>query len=277
MMASKRAYIVMVCIAGKLGEEAMAKIKREFPYAEGEVRVCDLRDRESINKLAAGILSDFKRLDILNNNAGIGMNAVRVVNGVEETLAVNVIAPYLLTGLLLPLLLNTKDSRILFASSIRATSATAIPIVNVNEIADSTTSFRMKRYPITKAINEMFARKLAKELERTRHSSVKAVVAHPGLASTPFTDNIDVGPLRLFYKWILFPCLGHSAEVGSASFLFAATSPHVQSGEFYGACGYKGMIGWPARSEYSELSRNETFAKEVWAWCEKVTGFTYRF
>ena len=101
--------------------EKAENLQREI-VAEGgltpDVILMDMADLGSVRRAGETFLARAESLDVLLNNAGV-VNTSRkeTVDGYEETLAVNHFAPFLLTGLLLPLLLKTPGARIVNVSS----------------------------------------------------------------------------------------------------------------------------------------------------------------
>lgn len=86
----------------------------------GEIKYydCDLSSQKSIKNFVSLVKNDFESIDILANNAGIWNNKLKLtIDNIEETFAVNVIAPYLLTELLKPLLELGAEKRIIFTAS----------------------------------------------------------------------------------------------------------------------------------------------------------------
>jgi NAD(P)-dependent dehydrogenase (short-subunit alcohol dehydrogenase family) len=152
-----------------------------------DVVIADLASQASVRALAAQILERYPRLDVLVNNAG-AINEKRVLteDGVELTWAVNHLAPFLLTTLLLDRLKESAPARIVTTSSDAHRGAKAgIPFDDLN----GDRSWRMRgfqRYGETKLANILFTAELARRLEGT---GVTANCFHPGLVATGFNRN----------------------------------------------------------------------------------------
>src|SRR6266481_2917861 len=101
-MAALGASIIMVCRDPKRGAEARDKITALATAAVPVLLIADLSSQVSIRTLAAEIYKRFTHIDVLINNAG-GVFAQREfsVDGIEKTFAINHLAPFLLTHLVL--------------------------------------------------------------------------------------------------------------------------------------------------------------------------------
>ena len=118
-LASKGAMVVMACRNLEKGKDAMSHIKEVYPDASIELRYLDLADLESVSKFATDFNETHTRLDILFNNAGLmAIPFRRTKQGFEMTIGVNHFGHFALTGLLMPTLLITPESRIVTTSSL---------------------------------------------------------------------------------------------------------------------------------------------------------------
>src|SRR5439155_6689083 len=158
--------------------------------AEVDVLLADLASQASVRRLAAEVLARYPHLDVLVNNAG-AINEKRQLtdDGIELTWAVNHLAPFLLTTLLLDRLKESAPARIITTSSDAHTSAKeGIPFDDLNgERSWGLRGFR--RYGETKLANILFTAELARRLEGT---GVTANCFHPGLVATGFNRNNGV-------------------------------------------------------------------------------------
>ncbi|HKH78665.1 MAG TPA: SDR family NAD(P)-dependent oxidoreductase, partial [Solirubrobacteraceae bacterium] len=100
------------------GERARAQIAARFPNSDVQVGLCDLSDLESVRRFAERLGEETGRLDVLVNNAGaLTSERALSVDGIELTFATNVLGPFLLTNLLVPLLEQSKPARVINVSS----------------------------------------------------------------------------------------------------------------------------------------------------------------
>jgi NAD(P)-dependent dehydrogenase (short-subunit alcohol dehydrogenase family) len=150
-----------------------------------EVLLADLSSQASIRQLAAEILARRPRIDVLINNAGAVNTRRRLsVDGIEMTWAVNHLAPFLLTSLLLDRIRQSAPARIITTSSM-AHKGAHIPFEDVNaERRYRATGFA--RYGESKLANILFTAELARRLEG---SGVTANCFHPGFVASGFNRN----------------------------------------------------------------------------------------
>jgi NAD(P)-dependent dehydrogenase (short-subunit alcohol dehydrogenase family) len=180
--------------------------------------IADLASQAAVRKLTGEVLSRYPRLDVLINNAG-AMYARRQVtaDGIELTWAVNHLAPFLLTRLLLDRLKESAPARIITTAS-AAHQGARIPFEDLN----AERSYKgFGRYGQTKLANILFTRELARRLEGT---AVTANCFHPGLVATGFNRNN--GLLMDLGMTILWP-VSRSPEKGAETLVWLATSPEV--------------------------------------------------
>ena len=109
-------HVIMACYSPKLAEVKLKKMKEETGSDEIEIIGIDLANLSSVRKFADEVKSRFTRIDLLMNNAGTMETGFHpTVDGLERTISVNYVGPYLLTRLLLPLM--GEGSRIVNMSS----------------------------------------------------------------------------------------------------------------------------------------------------------------
>ena len=188
--------------------------------------IADLSSQAAVRKLAGEVLARYPRLDVLINNAG-AMHARRQAteDGIELTWAVNHLAPFLLTTLLLDRLKEGAPARIVTTAS-AAHQGARIPFEDLN----AERSYRgFERYGQTKLANILFTRELARRLEGT---GVSASCFHPGLVATGFNRNN--GLLMDLGMTILRP-VSRSPEKGAETLVWLATSPEaaIVNGGYY--------------------------------------------
>jgi NAD(P)-dependent dehydrogenase (short-subunit alcohol dehydrogenase family) len=150
-----------------------------------DVLKADLTSQASVRSLAAEALQRYARIDVLVNNAGAIFEKREVTeDGIERTWALNHLAPFLLTDLLLDRLKAGPPARIVTTSS-DAHKGAEIPWDDINA-ERSYGSRGFKRYGQTKLANILFTAELARRLEG---SGVTANCFHPGLVATGFNRN----------------------------------------------------------------------------------------
>ena len=197
---------------------ASAQIRTAGKGATVGTFIADLSSQASVRTVAAEVLARTPRLDVLINNAGAMHGARQLTSdGIELTWAVNHLAPFLLTSLLLDRLKESAPARIITTSS-EAHQGARIPFNDVN----AERSYRsFGRYGETKLANILFTTELARRLNGT---GVTANCFHPGLVATGFNRNngllMDLGMTAL-------KLLSRSPQKGAETLVWLATSPDV--------------------------------------------------
>lgn len=227
--------------------------------ARSELFVCDLARQHDVRLLARRVAIAYPTLDVLVNNAGF-LPARREVteDGVERTLAVNHLAPFLLTTLLLPSLRCSTQGRVVTLSS--EAHRVARP-----EMLDDLQSERrftpFRTYALTKVANVLFTRELARR-EREAGSRVTANAVHPGTVNTGFGADAEGMPklaLAIARPFMLTP------EQGAEAPVWLASAPEVA--EVTGA-----YFDKRRRREPSALARDDAAARRLWDRSERLVA-----
>ena len=180
--------------------------------------VSDLSSQASVRRLAAEVLARYPRVDVLVNNAGAVYRGRQLTtDGIELTWAVNHLAPFLLTTLLLDRLKESAPARIITTAS-EAHQGAHIPFSDLN----AERSYRsFGRYGETKLANILFTSELARRLEGT---GVTANCFHPGLVATGFNRN---NGLLMDLGMTVLKLVSRSPQKGADTLVWLATSPNV--------------------------------------------------
>jgi NAD(P)-dependent dehydrogenase (short-subunit alcohol dehydrogenase family) len=178
-----------------------------------EIGLADFSRLAEIRRLAEEILSAHGRVDVLVNNAGLISPKYRLsTDGFELTLAVNHLAPFLLTNLLLDNLKASAPARIVTVAS-EAHRRNRIDIGDLTRPRDWT---MMKAYGRSKLCNILFTRELAARLDP---GDVVATCLHPGMVATAIGQRGGLAELG----WRLLKPFMISAEKGAETPVFLAT------------------------------------------------------
>jgi len=229
----------------------IAPVSASPPRAE----IADLASLEQVRGLA-GRLDGLERIDVLINNAGLVLGERRITpDGLEHVFALNHLAPFLLTSLLLPKLTASAPARVVTVTS-DAHSAARLDLSNPN-LEHGWDSWRS--YANSKLANILFTRELARRLDGT---GVTANCAHPGVVRTGF--GRESKPLLKLGIMIARPFM-LSPERGADTIVYLASSPDVagQTGGYYVK---------RQRREPSAAARDDAAARELWELSEKLTG-----
>jgi NAD(P)-dependent dehydrogenase (short-subunit alcohol dehydrogenase family) len=187
-LARRGAQLTLVARREARAADAVRQIQAASRAASVDVLVADLASQASVRRLASDAQAKYPSIQVLINNAG-AIYARRQLSpdGIELTWAVNHLAPFLLTTLLLDRLKASPPARIVTTSS-DAHEAARIPFDDLNA-QRSYGGFGFPRYGETKLANILFTLELAQRLAGT---GVTANCFHPGLVATGFNRNNGV-------------------------------------------------------------------------------------
>jgi NAD(P)-dependent dehydrogenase (short-subunit alcohol dehydrogenase family) len=196
-------------------ESARRFVAARVPGAPIETALADFASLAGVRGLAGEILARYGRLDLLVNNAGLfSPKFQRSPDGYEMTFAVNHLAPFLLTNLLLERLQASAPARVVTVAS-RAHRGNRVDLATITGPRDWS---MMKAYGRSKLCNILFTRELARRLDGTR---VVAACLHPGVVATGIGQRGGIVELG----WRLLKPFMISAEKGAETSLFLATVP----------------------------------------------------
>jgi NAD(P)-dependent dehydrogenase (short-subunit alcohol dehydrogenase family) len=231
-LAAEGAELFLLCRNRQKGEAVLAEIASQSPECKVTLLLGDLASQQDIRRVAQSFLATGKPLHLLINNAGV-MNTKRktTVDGIEETFAVNHLAYFLLTDLLLERIKESAPARIV---SVASEAHAFVKGVQFDDIEYKTTPYKLfKVYGHSKLCNILWTRSLSKKLDG---SGVTANCVHPGAVATHLghQDNKLMGKIvgsitKLFFK---------TPEQGAKTSIFVATSPSLDktSGEYFADC-----------------------------------------
>ncbi len=252
-LAKRGAAVVMVNRDPARGERARAEVAAKSGSENIELILCDLSSQRQIRDLAAEFKRRHGRLDVLINNAAI-VPAKRSLteDGLEKQFAVNHLAYFLLTGLLLDTLKASAPSRIVSVSSGMHRQAT----VDFENLQAEKSYEPMKQYALTKLLNLLFAFEAARRLQGT---GVTSNALSPGFTAT------NIGREYSFVTRSVMRLAAQSKEKGAETSIYLASSPEVEgiTGKYFDK---------KAEAEASTEARDPDKARMLWALSEKLTG-----
>lgn len=269
-LASKGAEVILAVRNVEKGDRAGDAIRKASPDANVSVMHLDLGDLGLVKQFSDQFKTRHNRLDILINNAGVMFPPnKKTKEGFELQFGTNHLGHFSLTGLLMPLLLQTPDSRIVTVSSIAARKG-QIDFENL----DASEGYNpMTFYRQSKLANLLFAVDLQQRLSR-KGSKTISVACHPGISSTNLVSRGSGREAGWLLRQLMNLVL-QSAEMGALPTLFAATHPDIRGGEFIGPDGRGNHRGYPIiTGEESKIFKQEISAR-LWEYSEKVTGVRF--
>jgi dehydrogenase/reductase SDR family member 12 len=222
--ARRGATVWLVVRSAERGEQARVRIVERSGNGDVHVGICDLSELESVRQFAGRFGDQAARLDVLVNNAGV-MTEARAVSadGIELTLATNVVGPFLLTNLLIPLLEESAPARIINVSS----GGMYTQKLRVDDLQSEHGEFDgPKVYARTKRAQVIVTELWAEQLAGT---GVVVHAMHPGWVDTPGVRS----SLPRFYT-VTRPLLRTPAQgADTIVWLGAAAEPGRSSGRFW--------------------------------------------
>jgi retinol dehydrogenase 12 len=255
-LARRGAQVVLVGRDRVRGEAAAAQVAAAGGPAP-RLEVADLASMGQVRSLAER-LAALGRIDVLVNNAGLLAGERRVTaDGLDEVFAVNHLAPFLLTNLLLGQLAAAGSGRVITVTS----DAHAAARLDLDDLQLEHGWQSWRAYANSKLANILFTRELARRLEG---GAVTANCAHPGLVRTRFGREARL-PMRAAVT-LARPFM-RPARRGARTIFYLATSPQVA-----GATG--GYYVKSQQREPSPAARDAAAALRLWQLSEELTGLT---
>src|SRR6476659_11132180 len=192
-----------------------------------DVFIADLSSQSEVRRLAEEVLHGHSRIDVLINNVGGYWDTRHVtVDGLERTFALNHLAPFLLTSLLLDRLTASAPARIVTVSS----GAHARGRIDFDDLQGERDYSGQRAYSQSKLANVMFTYELARHLAGT---GVTATVLHPGVVRTSFGAE-DQAAHFAFVVRAARPFMKTPAQ-GAVTPVYLASSPQVEgiTGQYF--------------------------------------------
>ena len=215
----------------------------------------DLSSLEEVRRLAAELLERHERIDVLVNNAGVVMGRrVLTPDGHETTFAVNHLAPFLLTNLLLGRLRESAPARVVTTSSAAHYSGR----IDFSDLHSERSYSSWQAYCDSKLANVLFTMGLARRLEGT---GVTANCAHPGVIRSRLGRK---GPLPARVAWSALNPFFRSPRSGARSLVHLASAPEAaeMSGMYY--------VGTRARTAKGDAHT----AERLWEVSSELVGLS---
>lgn len=222
-VAGEGAHLVLPVRNMDKGRALRGEIREKTGNTNVALHECRLDSFASIRAFAEAFLSGHGQLHLLVNNAGIWETKRSLsLDGIEMNFAVNHLAPFLLTNLLLDPIRESAPSRIVNVSSMAHKQAT----MRFDDLEGKKHWSSMRSYAQGKLANIMFTRKLAADL---KDEGVTVNCLHPGVVNTRLFDKMPWPFRKLFGLFMISP------RKGAQTTVHLATSPDVQNitGEYF--------------------------------------------
>ena len=240
------AKVVLACRDKSKGEAARDSLAHETGNTAPEILVIDLASQQSIRDAAKQFLATHSALDILVNNAAVGLpQRLESLDGIELTFATNVLGYFLLTNLLLDSLLRAPAARVVNVSSKLAHGLDLNDLQFKKRAYDATAAYAQSKHA-----NRMLTWALARRLEGT-HATANAM--------TP-------GPVNTQLLKTLAPSMkGKTTAEGADTIVWLATSAEV--------AGLSNRF-WADRKEERCAFHNPGEEDKLWEACEAMISRT---
>ncbi|AQA20099.1 alcohol dehydrogenase [Halioglobus japonicus] len=259
-LAARGASLVLFCRNAEKGDE----LAREIVATSGlrpEIVIMNMADLDSVRRAAEQCLALEQPLDILLNNAGVVNTERRVTtDDYEETLAVNHLAPFLLTGLLLPRMAQSRAARIV---NVASDAHRFVSGMGFDDMQAERGYKTFREYGRSKGANVLFTRSLAKRLADT---TITVNCLHPGAVATSLGTQNE----GFFSHWLpaLLKPFFRSPDRGAETSIYLCESDAVVdvSGRYFSNCKQVKPKSWVL---------DDATAEQLWAFSETATDFRY--
>jgi retinol dehydrogenase-12 len=225
-LAREGGHLALVARSRERAEATLAALRREVPGTVGDIFLADLASQDEIRRVAAELLDRHPEIHLLVNNAGIvQLRRETTPDGLEATFAVNHLAYFLLTHLLLDRLRSSAPARIVNVAS----DAHRFGPLDLDDLQSEREYKGMRVYGRSKTANILFTRELARRLAGT---GVTVYCLHPGAVATRLGHQhgwwarLVTGVLRPFFR---------SPAKGAETSIHLSTAPLLGdvSGEYW--------------------------------------------
>ncbi|MEM6724267.1 MAG: SDR family oxidoreductase [Bacteroidota bacterium] len=258
LIAQKGATVFVVARNESKAQKTVAELQQIVPDATIKGLHADLSSLEAVRKLAADFKTQSDQLDVLLNNAGLVVNEHQLsADGYELQFAVNHLAPFLLTHLLIDLIKAAPQGRVVNVSS----AAHFQGKLSLQRAKGPQESYKgMAAYAQSKLCNVLFTRRLAKAMEGTK---VTTNCLHPGVVKTQIGNRPDS---ILSTIWTIMKPFMRSEEAGAGTSVFLATDPSLETvtGKYFDQN--------QKEKTASEIALDDTVAEELWMYSMDAVG-----
>jgi len=270
-LAGANAEVILTGRNAQKGQDALRRIRAEYPHAKLRFEALDLASLASVAELSRKLNAEARPIDLLINNAGVMALATRQVtaDGFEKQLGTNYLGHFALTAQLLPLL---RGSRVVNLSSIAHRNGR----IDFDDLQGKQRYRPWTIYAQSKLAMLMFALELQRRSD-AKGWGITSIAAHPGWARTELIAN---GPgtqgIQGMLTRLLIPLFSHSAADGALPILFAATSPEAKNSGYYGPNGFYEMKGPVAAARIMPQASDAAVAARLWNVSASLTGVDWK-
>jgi NAD(P)-dependent dehydrogenase (short-subunit alcohol dehydrogenase family) len=256
-LAEMGATVVVVGRNAQKADRVVTEIRHATQNPNVAALIADFSSLAQVEGLAAAYRARYDRLDVLVNNAGlVTQTRQESSDGFELMFAVNYLAPFLLTNLLLDLLKRAAPARIVNVSSIGYKSGR----IHFDDLQFERTFDHRRAYSQNRLTMVLFTLALARRLDGT---GVTANVLHPGIVKTTLSHNYMGNPIFRFFEQLI----AISPEKGAQTSLYLASSPALNG---VTGCYFEKQQREPLR----EAVHNQGLQERLWEISEELVGLS---
>ena len=260
LLAEAGAHLTVVARNPEKGQRALAQLREVNPDGQHHIWEMDFANLGMVASATRKYLTEVRPIDVLVNNAAV-INSRRklTVDGFEETFAVNHLAPFLFTGILLTKI-NCEGGRII---NVASGAHDFVRGINFDDLNSERRYRIFKVYGQSKLANMLFTIELARRLERR---GITCNSVHPGAVSTSLGSQNE-GVMARLLPLLLKPFFKTPRE-GAATTVYLCHAPELTkvTGKYFFDCKLAKPKPW---------AEDFSVAKHLWAVSEKMTDFIY--
>lgn len=258
-LAERGATVTLAARSEEKTRPVLTELQARFPQAKVHFLKLDLAELAATDRAGKEYLATGRKLDVLINNAGLAGTPGLTKDGFEMTIGTNHLGPFHFTNLLLPLLKDAPQGRIVNVASRAHVRAKGLYLDEARTSATTRSALRM--YGASKLMNVLHANELARRLAGTKVSTYSL---HPGVVASDVWRNLP-GFVRPIMKLFMI-----TNEEGALTSLHCATAPEVAelTARYWDKCREARM------NPLAQGERGEKLAKELWTWSENMVRET---
>jgi NAD(P)-dependent dehydrogenase (short-subunit alcohol dehydrogenase family) len=265
-LAARGAHVVLAVRNLDKGKDAQSRIVAAAPGASVGLQQLDLSSLAAIHTAADELKSQYDRIDLLINNAGVMFPPKQTTeDGFELQFGTNHLGHFALTGHLLDHLLPVPGSRVVTVSSNGHRVRAAI---HFDDLQWENSYNRVSAYGQSKLANLLFTYELQRRLTVAGSPTI-ATAAHPGASDTELMRHQPALMASVAKRLV------QNAEMGALPTLRAATDPGVTGGQYLGPRGFAQSRGYPKVVKSSKQSHDIELQRRLWTVSEELTGVVY--
>ena len=263
-LAARGAAVVMISRDAERGKAALSTVSRAATGQSPRLLIADLSSQSSVRRLASDLHDVFPRIDVLINDAGAAFARRELtVDRIERTLAVNYLAPFLLTNLLLDLIRKSPEGRIV---NVTVGFPGALGAKFLGNLQGERKYSQISAYRHTKLALIIFTYELARRLSGT---GITVNCFHPGAIATKFGEKAGGGMYVL--SKVVAP-FSKPPDVGARMPIYLASSSDVAG--VTGAYFERRVLGFAGNYKQKRTERvtyDRSVAEKLWRISEQLT------